>query len=155
MDHIIQPRVLKFPGHEWLGRATSDLEILARVAGLCGTRFLRDHVFIIHQNWSTFHHIIRGCIKLNWKWFLQNFVSLLQILSKGIISFCQDAKSNVIIRINHEVCNQSYIWWRSYGCAKTETSFLSSSKICETASTQQYFNLSAGSIDIFWKNWYG
>ena len=45
-----------------LVRATSALEILALVAGFYGTWFLRDRVFIIHNNRPTFHNIIRDVL---------------------------------------------------------------------------------------------
>ena len=85
MGHIIQPLVPKFPGHSWLCRATRDLEILALVAGLCGPWFLRDHVFIIHQNRSTFHYQHQKGIH----WFM-SFITLFfqcsfQIMGKSLL----------------------------------------------------------------------
>ena len=51
------------PGRNGGSRTTGSQSYLkndqGKRKGLCGPWFLRDHVFIIHQNRSTFHHTIR------------------------------------------------------------------------------------------------
>ena len=46
MDHIIQPRVPKFPGHKWLGRATSLLAYLLAFLGYFEWVFTASHVML-------------------------------------------------------------------------------------------------------------